>query len=119
FAKREHKDDPMFGGTATIAALVPLLFGVYLSAVPSYGAHIALLFSFVLVIGSGLTLLSAVRWPLVLHLIGVLGTVLAFILWCATSYGPEHWPWVLAWVTLAVGLYLAAPWVAARFGRDL
>src|SRR6185503_5469300 len=76
-------------------------------------------FGFVLVIGIGLTLLSVVRGPLDLHLIGALGTVLAFILWCATSYGSQHWPWVLAWMTLAVGIYLAAPWVVARFGRDL
>src|SRR5205085_8612861 len=102
---REYRDDDtLFGGTVTIAAIVPLVFSVYLAAVPSYGAHMALLFGFVLVIGVGLTLVAVVRGPLDLHLIGALGTVLAFILWCTTSYGSQHWPWVLVWVTLAVAL---------------
>src|SRR5205085_1850434 len=70
-AKREHRDDDtLFGGTTTIAAIVPLVFSLYLAAVPSYGAHMALLFGFVLVIGIGLTLVAVVRGPLDLHLIG-------------------------------------------------
>jgi hypothetical protein len=78
-----------------------------------------LLFGFVLVIGAGLALVAAVRGPAELHLVGALGTVLAFLVWCATSYGSAHWPGILVWVVLAMGLYLAAPAVAVRFGRTL
>jgi len=119
-ASRERRETgPLFARMAVGAAVVPLLFGLYLAAVPSYGANMALLFGFVLVIGAGLALLAAVQGPPEVHLVGALGTVLAFLVWCATSYGAAHWPGILVWVTLGVGLYLAAPSAVARFGRTL
>ena len=119
-ASREQSErSPIFSRMAVAAAVVPLLFGLYLAAVPSYGTNMELLFGFVLVIGAGLTLLAAVRGPVELHLLGALGTVLAFIVWCPTSYLEVHWPGILVWVALAVAQYLAAPWVVARCGRNL
>jgi uncharacterized membrane protein len=119
-AGRERSEaTPLFARMAVGAAVVPLLFGLYLAAVPAYGAHAGLLFGFVLTIGAGLALIAAVRGPVELHLIGALGTVLAYLVWCATSYDSAYWPGILGWVVLGVGLYLAAPVVAVRFGRSL
>jgi uncharacterized membrane protein len=113
------KTTPLFSRVAVGAAIVPLLFGLYLAAVPVYGAHMSLLFGFVLVVGAGLALVAAVRGPAELHLVGALGTVLAFAVWCGTSYGHAHWPGILAWVAAAVVATFVEPWAVTLVGRDL
>jgi uncharacterized membrane protein len=110
---------PLFARTGVAAAVVPLLFAVYLAAVPSYGAQMHLFFGFVLAIGAGLAFVAAVIGPTEVHLAGAFGTVLAFALWCGVAYGAGNWPGVLAWIAAGVGLYLALPSVVARFGRSL
>jgi uncharacterized membrane protein len=110
---------PTFGRMAVASAVVPLLFGVYLAAVPTYGGHTALLFGFVLVVGAGLALVAAARGPAQVHLVGALGTVLAFVVWCAMSYTNAAWPGILAWVAGGVALYLVAPRAVGRVGQGL
>jgi uncharacterized membrane protein len=110
---------PTFGRMAVASAVVPLLFGLYLAAVPAYGAHTALLFGFVLVVSAGLAVVASVRGPDNVHLVGALGTVLAFVVWCAMSYTHDAWPGILGWVAGGVALYLVAPWAAARLGHGL
>ncbi len=116
---REGETDPLFGHTARTAAILPLLFAVYLAAVPAYGAHVGLLFGFVLLIGAGLATVAIFRGPPLVHLVGGAGVVAAFAVWCGMSYTSAAWPQVLVWVSLAVALYLAAPAVAAWFARSL
>ncbi|MGH7894438.1 MAG: DUF2339 domain-containing protein, partial [Candidatus Binatia bacterium] len=111
--------DPLFGRAALTASLLPLLFVLYLAAVPTYGAHVGLLFGFALLIGAGLGAVAIFRGPVLVHLIGGAGVVAAFVVWCGSSYSSSAWPQVLVWVSLAVALYLAMPVVAERLGKPL
>lgn len=117
--KDETPDAPLFSQAAVAASVVPLVFGLYLAAVPAYGAHMSLLFGFVLVVAVGLAFVAATRGPAEVHLVGAIGTVFAFGIWCATSYEHRHWPGVLGWLAAAVGVQLVLPYVATREGRDL
>jgi uncharacterized membrane protein len=111
--------EPMFGRMALTAAVLPLVFVLYLAAVPAYGANVNLLFGFVLLVGAGLAAVGVGRGPALVHLLGGAGTVAAFAVWCGASYASAAWPHVLAWVALAVVLYLVVPSIAARLGRSL
>src|SRR5262249_11298323 len=117
--RAREESTPMFGRMAVTSAVMPLLFGLYLAAVPTYREHTALLFGFVLVVAAGLALVAAARGPQPVHLVGALGTVLAFAVFCAMSYSHAAWPGLLGWVAAGVVLYLAAPWAVGRIGHGL
>jgi hypothetical protein len=109
----------LFGGTAAVGALLPLVFGLYLAAVPAYGGRYGLLFGFLFVLQAGLAAVAAFRGPRALHLFAAATTVLAFALWFGISYTKAAWPAILGFVALFVLFDLAAPWLAARLGRPL
>jgi uncharacterized membrane protein len=111
--------DPLFARTAITAAALPLLFALYLAAVPAYGARTNLLFGFVLLMSAGLTTIAGALGPALLHPLGALAAVLAFAIWTAVSYTSTAWPGILAWVAGFVLFYLSAPGVAARRGGSL
>ncbi len=114
----EGKD--VFARTAVVGALLPLFFGLYLAAVPAYGARYGLLFGFLFVIQAGLFAVAAYRGMGILHAIAAGGTVLAFVLWIATSYGKASaWPEILGFIALFLLFDLAAPWLADRLGLSL
>ena len=108
-----------FWQVAALGAGLPLLFAVYLTAAPGFGDHYGLLFGYLLLLGAGLAVVAAARGPELLHAAGAAATVLVWALWLGTSYRPAAWPEVLAFLSAAVLLYLAAPWVAGRLGRTL
>jgi uncharacterized membrane protein len=109
----------LFRRTATAAAVLPLFFTVYLAAVPAYGASWPLLFGFLALLDAGLFAIALWRGPQELHLAGAASTLLVVALWLAVSYRASAWPLVLAFVTLLVLLYLAAPIAAEKLGRPL
>ncbi|HET9211993.1 MAG TPA: DUF2339 domain-containing protein [Thermoanaerobaculia bacterium] len=114
----EGKDT--FARTAVVGALLPLFFGLYLAAVPAYGARYGLLFGFLFVIQAGLFAVAAYRGMGILHSIAAGGTVLAFVIWFAASYWKAAaWPAILGFVALFLLFDLAAPWIAGRLGRPL
>jgi hypothetical protein len=117
-ARREEKDEGLWQ-VAAISAGLPLLLAVYFAASPDFGAHYGLLFGYLLLLGIGLAVFSAVRGPSMLHTNGAAATVVVWALWLLASYRSEAWPSVLAFLSAAVLLYLAAPWVSRRLGGRL
>lgn len=106
-----------FNGAALLASVLPVLFGLYLAAVPAYGAHAALLFGFVLTIDIGLLAIAIARREELLHAVGALATLLALGIWLATSYSPDSRLVVLGFAAAFSLLFAFAPAVAIRFGR--
>ncbi|MEA2601365.1 MAG: hypothetical protein QOF89_2357 [Acidobacteriota bacterium] len=105
--------------TAAVGACLPLVFGLYLAAIPAYGARYGLLFGFLFVLQAGLAAVAAFRGPRALHPLAAGTAVLSFALWFGTSYNAEAWPAALGFVVLFVLFELAAPWLANRLGRPL
>ena len=68
------------------ASAMPLVFAVFLSAVPGYGARAGLLFGFLLIVVLGIAAVAIARRDGVLHAMGGLATLLVFGVWLATSY---------------------------------
>jgi hypothetical protein len=107
----------LYGQTANLSALLPLLFALYMAAVPAYGYRYVLLFSFLFLLDAGLFAIASARGPESLHLAGGLSTILTFAIWLTSSYESRAWPAIIGFIALFVFLYLAAPFVARRFGR--
>ncbi|MEA2562022.1 MAG: hypothetical protein QOH06_3526 [Acidobacteriota bacterium] len=116
---REKEGDEGFWQVAALGAGLPLLFAIYLTATPGFGDHYGLLFGFLLLLGAGLAVFSAVRGPDLLHVAGAAATVMVWAIWLLRSYRPAAWPEVLAFLSAEVLLYLAAPWVSRRLGGRL
>lgn len=109
-----------FARTAAVGALLPLIFGLYLAAVPAYGSRYGLLFGFLFVLQAGLTAVAAFRGPRALHLFAAGTPVLAVAIWFGASYSEaKAWPAILGFVALFVLFDLAVPWLAERLGRPL
>ncbi len=104
----------LYGQTANITALLPLLFNLYLAAVPAYGHRYILLFSFLLLLDAGLFIIAAIRGPEILHLVGGLSTLLIPAIWLWRSYESSAWPSLLVFLVLLTFLYLFAPLAAQR-----
>ena len=116
--KDERRDwASLYGQTSNIAALLPLLFTLYLAAVPAYGSRYGLLFGFLLLLDAGLSIIALARGPEELHWIGGLSTILVSAIWLWKSYTSDAWPTFLAFVVLFAFFYLLAPFVALRFHR--
>jgi len=107
----------LYGQTANITALLPLLFTLYLAAVPGYGERYLLLFSFLFLLDAGLFAISVWRGPEILHSVGALSTILVFGIWLWVSYRSDTWAAMTAFLTLFVTFFLAAPLIAQHFNR--
>ncbi len=118
-----HKGEPgkswvsLYGQTANLTALLPLIFALYTAAVPGYGQRYVLLFSFLFLLDAGFFVISAARGPDLLHFAGGLSTLLIFAIWLRSSYESNAWPAVLGFILLFAFFYLAAPFIARRFDR--
>ena len=106
-----------FNRTALISAALPLLFGLYLAAIPQYGARPGLLFGFVLLTGVGLLAIAMARREELLHATGALATVLTAAIYLAVSYTSSSRIIVLWFALAAALLYVLAPATARWFGR--
>ena len=102
-----------------VASAMPLLFAVFLSAVPRYGAHTGLLFGFLLIVVIGITAVAIAQHDGRLHAMGGLATLLVFGVWLATSYATASWPMVVGFAVAFAALFAAAPVAAERVGRPL
>ena len=113
----EKTSGTLFGWTAAASATLPLLFALFVAAVPAYGTRWPLLFAFLFLVALGLAALAAARGPEELHVLGGVATLAVFAIWLARS--PQR-----AALTVVVGLtaaffllYLFAGRVAKRAGR--
>ncbi len=120
-AKTAGEDDRNpFAWAAVVGAALPLVFGVYLAAVPAYGARYGLLFGFLFVLRLGLAAVAAFRGPRALHPFAAAASLLVFALWFGTSYAESRpWPAILGFASLFVLFDLAAPGLARILGRPL
>jgi len=105
----------LHGQTANLSALLPLLFALYIAAVPEFGYRYILLFGFLLLMNLGLYAISMVRGPEILHFFGGLSTILITAIWFGSSYGSHAWPGIMIFILMFACLYLAAPLGAKRF----
>ena len=121
FARRRapgRGDDRTLHDTAFLGAALPLLFTVYLAAVPGYGARFGLLFGALFLLDASLLAIGLARRQFLLHLAAGLGTLVTFAVWLARSYTSEAWPTVLGVLAVFVCLYLVAESLARSLGRD-
>ena len=73
------------------ASAMPLVFAVYLAAVPAYGAHAGLLFGFLLLVDAGLLAVAIARARRARCTRSArAATVLVFAIWLATSYATRR-----------------------------
>jgi uncharacterized membrane protein len=118
--RRAAADGPMAAALSRAglaATAMPLVFTVFLAAVPQYGAHTALLFGFLFIVDAGLLTVAIVRRDELLHAIGAIASVTACAIWLASSYSSSGWTAALAGVSLIVALYAIGDEIAARVGR--
>lgn len=108
----------LYGQTSNLSALLPLLFALYIAAVPGYGQSYGLLFGFLFLLDAGLLAIAVARGPETLHLAGGTSTILVWAIWLASSYSGRAWPSILGFVFLFAAHYLAAPFIAKRYGRS-
>jgi hypothetical protein len=119
--EKDRDETNLFARTALVGAFLPLVFGLYLAAVPAYGARYGLLFGFLFMLQAGLAAVAIFRGPRALHSFAAGTTVLSFLLWFAVSYPAKAaaWPAILGFVALFVLFDLAVPWFANRLKRSL
>ena len=105
--RRADEAQRRFDFAAISSAGLPLLFAIYVAAVSSYGVQYNILFTFLLFITSGLSVIAIFRGPVWLHLLGGATITLVLVVWRATSYTNAAWPAVLAWIAAFVVIQLA------------
>jgi uncharacterized membrane protein len=99
------------------ATAMPLVFAVFLAAVPQYGAHTGLLFGFLAIIDAALLAVAIATGNEMLHVIGAIASVLACAIWLGLSYSHAGWKQALAGVSLMVVLYATGDAIGARVKR--
>jgi uncharacterized membrane protein len=108
----------LYGKTAHVSAVLPLLFALYMAATPAYGHSYYLLFGFLFILDIGLFAIAVARKEEILHWIGALSTILIFAIWLGMSYESRAWPIPLAIAALFAIFYLVAPFIARSLGRE-
>jgi uncharacterized membrane protein len=105
--RRADEAQRRFDLAAISSAGLPLLFAIYVAAVSSYGVQYNILFTFLLFVTTGLSVIAIFRGPIWLHLLGGATIALVLVVWRATSYTPAAWPAVLVWIAAFVVIQLA------------
>jgi len=100
--RRADNAQRSFDLAAISSAGLPLLFAIYVAAVSSYGVQYNVLFTFLLFISTGLSVIAIFRGPAWLHLLGGATIALVLLVWRASSYTPAAWPWILVWIAAFV-----------------
>lgn len=95
-----------FDFAAISSAGLPLLFAIYVAAVSSYGVQFNILFTFLLFITTGLSVIAIFRGPVWLHLLGGATIALVLVVWRASSYTTAAWPVILIWIAVFVFVQL-------------
>lgn len=105
--RRADGEQRHFDLVAISSAGLPLLFAIYVAAVANYGVQYNVLFTFLLLITSGLSVIAIFRGPAWLHLLGGATVALVLVVWRASSYTSQAWPSILAWIAVFVVVQLA------------
>jgi len=105
--RRADEAQQRFDFAAISAAGLPVLFAIYVAAVSSYGVQYNILFTFLFLITTGLSVIAIFRGPAWLHLLGGATIALVLIVWRVSSYTPAAWPSILGWIAAFVIVQLA------------
>jgi hypothetical protein len=113
--------DEVLERTGLAASAMPLVFAVFLAAVPAYGARAGLLFGFLLLLDVAMLAVSLGRREdgHTMHALGAVATLLVFAIWLAMSYSSSAWITVTVFATVCGAFYALAPMVATLIGRPL
>jgi Predicted membrane protein (DUF2339) len=107
-----------FEQAALISSTLPVLFAVYLAAIPGFGANATLLFGFLLLIDLGLLAIAIARGEEIVHAVGAVTTAVVMAVWLAMSYEEAGAPIATIGFASAFSLlYLVAPLAAEWFRR--
>jgi uncharacterized membrane protein len=109
---------PLARWSAVTGALPPSLLALYVASSAEFAAQWPLVMGFGVVVAAGLAAVAAWQGPEWLHLAGgatVLAAVAGFL---ARSFDGSQWPLLAAFLAAFVGVYLGAPLLLARLGRD-
>ena len=102
--------------TGVAAALMPLLFAIYLASVPQLGVNPSMLFGFLLLLDVGLLAIAIARRDDLMHAVAAVTTLVVFAIWLGRYPGNA-----LTMATLFAGvfvlLYLLAPMIAEWFNK--
>src|SRR5690242_3495347 len=77
----DDDSDLLFRSNSAVGVALPLLFAVYISAVPGFAERYWLLFGFLLLIDAGLAAIARARGPELLHVLGGVTTVAVLCIW--------------------------------------
>jgi uncharacterized membrane protein len=102
--------------TGAGAAMMPLLFAVYLASVPRLAVEPPILFGFLLVIDLGLLAIAVARGEELMHAAGALSTLVVFAIWLS-RYVPGVWMMVSLFTAAFALVYTLAPMVAEFFKK--
>ena len=109
--------DAVLENTGLLSSVVPLVFAVYLAAIPAYGARAGLLFGFLFMVDAGLLAVAIGRREERLHAVADAATLLVFGLWLGLSFAASAWTVMLIAVPAFVVLYLVSPFIANLVNR--
>jgi len=105
--------------TGLAASVMPLVFAVFVAAVPEYGARAGLMFGFLLLIDAGLAAIAiGARRANQLHVVGAGATLLVFGIWLTRSYARGDWLTGAGFAAAFVLLYSLAPFIADTLKRS-
>jgi uncharacterized membrane protein len=101
--------------TMLLAAVMPMLFAIYLAMGTAFSSSYALIFGWLLLIDLGLLAIAIAREASLLHAVGAVGTLLTVVMWLSVSYYGGAIVPVTGFVALFSLFYVFAPKIAARF----
>jgi len=107
----------VFERTGLFPSVAPLVFAIYLAAIPAYGARAGLLFGFLFIIDAGLLAIATGRREEWLHAVAGAATLLVFGLWLGMSFVATAWTTMLIAVPVFSLMYLAGPLIATMVDR--
>jgi Predicted membrane protein (DUF2339) len=122
----ETKRPTYFRIVASLAALLPFLFALYMATEANYAARYNVLFGFLLVVAAGIVFICWRGGPRWIHAIGGIAVLATFTLWFVTwlwrlnmtdLYPADPVPGLVLhvsiWIALFVALYLIGPTIFA------
>lgn len=111
--RKQDEEQPKFDSAALAGAALPLLFAIVAATVPGYASRYTVLFTFLLLVTIGLSVIAIFRGPYWLHLSGGATVVLVFAIWTSASYTSRAWPALAGWVAA----FVVAQLVASHFSE--
>jgi uncharacterized membrane protein len=109
---------PLARWSALTGALPPSLLALYVASSAEFAAQWPLVMAFAVVVAAGLAAVAAWQGPEWLHLAGGATVLAALAGFLARTFDGSQWPLLAAFLAAFVAVYLGAPLLLSRLGRD-